>query len=499
MIALIRKNISLWGCTKALALFAGCLLFSISSRYGNHLSFEQHMTAAVSDHYYLTYFFLPLVLLSCFSFLEDDSEQTILRFGSYFSYFGKKWFGTGLIAAIMVVIQSAVILLSGVGLNIQNNWTLYPNSVSAELFSKLQLWFPNPLVAFVIFMIYQLFGIWFVFGFCMWIGHFTGRKWSIRILVVLYVLSAFWIKIPALQTIPITGLNHLIILHHNFTEAYRFMITGITVIVLCMVMLLSLYFTWRLPVLHHSKYRYGIAAYYKKTLITKRNFVIICAVVTGIVLYKGLKNPFLTSSEEWIYALFLGHGTGYFQLLPFLELLIVNIAPLYLLAIFVERTISGQSIFVSIRTKGRKEVLSGILNTSIFFLAIYIFVWLLGGVTGSIFFGYSFHTDAGKLLLYAAGLKYLDVLLQYFVMLGAYLLTKQITVGFLILVVGNMLAFIPVNWINYLPFGLSSMARIEWTDLGMGLPAALAAFVMATLSFCLLLLLKYFGYRKLLS
>lgn len=499
MISLIKKNINLWGYGKVLALFVGCMLFSLSSRYGNHLSFEQHILSAVSDHYFLIYFLLPVMLLSCFSFLEDDSEQTILRFGSYYTYFWKKWLGSGLNSAAMVAVQTTAILISGIGLNVKNDWILYQNAINTDLFDKLQQWFPNPLVTFILFTIYQLLGIWFVFGLCIWIGHFAGRKWSVRILVTLYVLSALWIKIPALQEIPVTGLNHLIILHHNFASSYRIAVTGITAVTLWTFMLLSLRFTWRLIILQRPKYRRGIAAYYQKTLTTKHNFMIMCAIVFGIVLYKGLGNTYLTTSEEWMCALFYGHGTGYFQVLPFLELLIVNIVPLYLLAIFIEHTISGQSMFISIRTKGFKEVLAGILTASIIFITLYVSLWLIGGVLGSIFFGYEFNAATGKMLLCAAGLKFLDILLQFLVMLGVYLLIKQITVGFLILIVGNMLCFIPIHWINYFPFGLSSMARIELLDPGSGIPVYVAALVMAILSFCLLLLLKCFGYRKLLS
>ncbi|MCI9141158.1 MAG: hypothetical protein HFH87_00880 [Lachnospiraceae bacterium] len=499
MISLIRKNISLWGYGKALALFAGCLLFSLSSRYGNDLSFEQYIVSAVSDHYYLTYFLIPLVLLSCFSFLEDDSGQTVLRFGSYYAYFWKKWLGTGLIAMVMVTIQTVLILISGIGLNVKNNWLLYQNMVNAELFGELQQWFSNPLVAFIIITIYQLLGIWFVFGLCIWIGHFIGRKLSVKILVTLYILSALWIKIPALQRIPVTGLNHLIILHHNLTSPWRFAVTGITAISLCIFMLLSLRFKRRMKILQYQKKWQGIAAYYQKALITKHHFIIMCAVVLGIVLYKGLGNAYLMTSEEWIYILFYGHGTGYFQVLPFLELLIVNIVPLYLLAIFVEHIISGQSMFISIRTKGRKEVLSGILTVSVIFLILYVFLWLAGGVLGSIFFGYGFNKAAGMMLLYAAGLKFLDILFQYLVMIGVYFLTKQITMGFLILVVGNMLCFMPAHWIKYLPFGLSSMARIQLLDLETGVSVYVAALIMTALSLGLLLLLKSFGYRKLLG
>lgn len=94
MIALIRKNLRLWGYGKSLALFAGCILFSISGRLNGGIAYERHVLSAVSDHYYLTYFVLPIVLLSCFSFIDDDGEPVILRFQSYHSYFLKNGLGS---------------------------------------------------------------------------------------------------------------------------------------------------------------------------------------------------------------------------------------------------------------------------------------------------------------------------------------------------------------------------------------------------------------------
>ena len=82
MITLIRKNLRLWGYGKLLALFAGCMLFFFIVRLNGGIAYERHILSAVSDHYYLTYFVLPIVLLSCFSFLDDDGELIILRFQS---------------------------------------------------------------------------------------------------------------------------------------------------------------------------------------------------------------------------------------------------------------------------------------------------------------------------------------------------------------------------------------------------------------------------------
>ena len=71
MIALIRKNLRLWGYGNSLALFTGCILFSISGRLNGGIAYERHILSAVSDHYYLTYFVLPIVLLGRRRFCED--------------------------------------------------------------------------------------------------------------------------------------------------------------------------------------------------------------------------------------------------------------------------------------------------------------------------------------------------------------------------------------------------------------------------------------------
>lgn len=95
MAALSKKNFRLWGYGKVFVLFAGCLLFSVSGRLNEGIYFEQHILSVVSDHYYLTCFLLPVLLLSCFSFLEDDGENVILRFSKLSFLFYRKWLEQG--------------------------------------------------------------------------------------------------------------------------------------------------------------------------------------------------------------------------------------------------------------------------------------------------------------------------------------------------------------------------------------------------------------------
>ena len=499
MITLIRKNLRLWGYGKSLSLFAGCILFSISGRLNGGIAYERHILSAVSDHYYLTYFVLPIVLLSCYSFIDDDGEPVILRFQSYHSYFLKKWIGVGLIAVILTAVQTGAILLSGIGLPLGNEWNLAAGATEAELFSALEQLFASPLQAFVCFTLYQLIGSWLIFGICMWIGHFTGRKWTIRIVIVLYVLSAVWIKLPAIQNIPLTSFNHLLILHHNFGEPARPWSTGFTLLLFMLTIMFSVRFAWRghLPQLRLKCH--GIAAYYSYELMTKRNILILLAVVVGITLYKGLGYGAAESDAEWIYSLFAGHGTGYFQVFPFLEMLITSGVPLYLLAAFVEHTVNGQSIFISVRAKSRRHLVKGILSVSTKFLIIYAFFWLMAGLIGASLFSTGLTIVSFRLMLYAVLMKCLDILVQYLIVLGIYIATRQVTIGFLVLVAGNLLCILPGNWVAYSPFGLSSLTRISVVEPGIGISAVSAFGIEATILTLMIAGILMWGYKKILN
>lgn len=499
MTALIRKNIRAWGYIKAIALFIGCLVFSVSGRVNGAAYYELHILSAVSDHYYLTYFLLPMVLLSSFSFLDDDDALVILRFQSYHSYFLRKWLGVGLIALLLTAIQTGAILLSGIGLPLGKQWGFAVGATGKELFSVLQQLFSNPLQAFLGVTLYQLVGSWLIFGICMWIGHFAGKKWTVRIIVALYILSAVWIKIPAIQTLPLTSFNHLLILHHNLGVPERFKMTGFSLLILALIIIVSIRFAWRGRLPHFRFCRHGIADYYLRNLMTKRNILILLAVVSGITLYKRLGYGSVEASMEWVYTLFAGHGTGYFRVLPFLELLITNGTPIYLLAVFVEHIVSGQSMFISARAKSRKNLLAGILFVSTKFLATYTLMWLLAGFIGAVLFGSGITMSAIRLLLYAVLIKCLDILLQYLIMLSIYLFTKQITVGFLVLIAGNLFCILPMAWVSYLPIGLSSLVRISLLDSGMGILPAPALGIEISLSVLIVAGLAKFGDKKILN
>lgn len=190
--------------------------------------------------------------------------------------------------------------------------------------------------------------------------------------------------------------------------------------------------------------------------------------------------------------MFAGHGTGYFQVLPFLELLITTGAPLYLLAVFTEHSVSDQSIFLTVRTGSCKNVMRGILSAGTVFLALYALLWLAAGFLGAGPSGY-------KMLLYAVLMKFLDMLLQFLVMLAVYLFTRQITMGFLVLLAGNLLCMLQGAFASYLPFGLSSLARISLLESAGGISAVTALCIEGFLAPLFLIGMFALGGKKVLN
>ena len=318
-------------------------------------------------------------------------------------------------------------------------------------------------------------------------------------MVGLYVLSILWVKVPGIHAFPITGLNHLLIFHHNLGIPHRWLVTGITAALLALFLIGSVCFPSKRKLLGKSQERRGVQAYYQRALFQKQNLMILCGVVLGMTVYKGLSGPELSSGQEWVYRLFSGHGTGSFHILAFLEMLLVNTAPLYLIAVFAEASVSEQSTFVSVRSNSRKEMFHGILRTVIKFIAIYPVLWFLAGLTGGLIFADRMDLIAIQFLVECVAFKFLDILLQTLVMLFCYLLTRQITVGFLAILAGNFLCVIPQNWVHYLPFGLSGTVRVDWDSFGMGIPAGMAMMILIGCLAVTLSLLELLGSKNLLG
>ncbi len=499
MNAIIRRNLHMVGKGKLLALFLCCILFGISGRVTAALTYEQHILSVLTNHYYLIYFMIPMYLFVCFFVIEDDTEIVVMRYRSYFRYFLSKWASVAVLSVLFIVIQLLAILLSGTGLPLGNKWMLSDGTTQKELFSALSVYFSSPMSCMAVTTLYMLFGLGISGMFCMWITHFLPKSWSSKVMMVFYVITSLSIKITFLQKLPITGFNYWIILHHNLTGSHRFPNTLITTLVLVIFILGTTKKNWHWQLTRHSPKMKGLTQYYYREAITPKNLLIVTAATSIIAIWKYLQNPNTVTAEEWIIRLFTGHGTGTLHLLSFLEMLITNGLPVYLLAVFIARITGSHSIFVTIRLKTRYGFLKSIMKTSLIFIAFYGLLLTLIPIIGVSVLNLQTTAQTIPLLLLCVSLKLLDIMMQFLLITALHCLTKQITIGFLALLGLNLLCILPERISAYLPFGLSSIARIHFSHTENGTPVIWAYGVLLITNCTIFAWLRINGHKKLLN
>ncbi|MDR0286489.1 MAG: hypothetical protein LBI03_02095, partial [Clostridiales bacterium] len=354
---LLRKNLN-GGVKGTLAgLFIVCLIFGSSVRIGGEQSFIQHCLTIISDHYYLLYFMIPLFLLLCFFVIEDDSEAVILRYKNYLRYFVHKWLSLVVISFVFMAAQLLAISLSGIGLSMDGGWIIADGSTTQELFNVLSAHFPAPALCFAAASLYMFAGLCVTAMILMWKGHFLPKSWTVKILIFFYLLSVMSMRIGVIRELPITIFNHIVILHHNLTSSHRLTITVATSAVLVCAILWTVKKHWNRQLILSKRQARGITPYYCKELISRKNVIILGVIVVVMVAWKYLQSAGNLDSEEWIIRLFAGHGTGSFRVLNFIEMLLLNGAPLYLLAAFIEKATTDHSAFITVRLKRRKDIL----------------------------------------------------------------------------------------------------------------------------------------------
>jgi hypothetical protein len=495
---LLRKNLN-GGVKGPLAgLFAVCLIFSLSARTSAEPSFVQHCLSIITDHYYLLYFMLPMFLLLCFFVIEDDSEVVVMRYKTYFRYFICKWFSLTAISLVFMAVQLSAVAISGLGLPMDSEWMIIEGYVTYELFRVLSSLFTSPALCIAAVTSYMFVGLCVAAMVLMWVGHFLSKSSAIKIMLSLYLLSIVSMRIEFFRDLPITTFNHIVILHHNLTGINRMLITAVTAAVLVCVILWTVKKHWSRQLLLSKRQAKGITPYYCKELISKKNTIIIGAVVILMIVWKYLQNAGDLSGEEWIIGLFAGHGTGGFHILSFIEMLLLNGAPIYLLAAFIEKATTEHSVFITVRLKNRKDILVGILTSALLFVLLYGVFLAVFPIIGLSAMGLPIDTGMLTLLGFSVGTKLLDIVVQALFITGIYCLTGQITAGFIGVIAANLLCVAPLDFMKYLPFGISSLSRINLSQIGTeGIASLYAALILLATSALFIGWLLTAGYKRL--
>lgn len=496
MKTLIKLDLNKLISNKLLFLLFGLTIFSMDERITQTLSSQQFILYIFTEHYYLTYLMMPIFMLSIYSSLDDDMEYILIRSTSYWNYFKGKLAVYGIFSFMFVIAQFVVAFIMSIGLRSDNNFNV-PNNPSYELFGYYSQHFSSVTQAIFINCIYMIAGLFIVSIAFFTINNFFSKKVSTKIMIIAYILMIFGLKIDKVNNLPILFIDNYIIFHRNFGYDLKLFINILTMttVLIVVCILNKKYWNKKLKI---KDIRKNKISYYKRLLFSRYNIVMICSVLILMSFWGLLKgNSSFESMNDYLVNLFVGHPVNNIRIIEFLEMLVLNTTPIYIIAIFLEQESSERSLFINIRFGKGIKWMNSILKTSMLFVVSYVLLNIAIPIAIGIFNNIPITSQVIQLSTNIFIIKVLDLSLQVLVLILLYSLSKNMTLSFLSLLLLNSLCFLPFKWCLYLPFGISSLSRFKYIgDYGLTLiPVIIELSAFILLSF---IYIEKFAYKKIL-
>ena len=496
MKTLIKLDLNKLISNKLLFLLFGLTIFSMDERITQTLSSQQFILYIFTEHYYLTYLMMPIFMLSIYSSLDDDMEYILIRSTSYWNYFKGKLAVYGIFSFMFVIAQFVVAFIMSIGLRSDNNFNV-PNNPSYELFGYYSQHFSSVTQAIFINCIYMIAGLFIVSIAFFTINNFFSKKVSTKIMIRVYILMIFGLKIDKVNNLPIVFIDNYIIFHRNFGYDLKLFINILTMttVLIVVCILNKKYWNKKLKI---KDIRKNKISYYKRLLFSRYNIVMICSVLILMSFWGLLKgNSSFESMNDYLVNLFVGHPVNNIRIIEFLEMLVLNTTPIYIIAIFLEQESSERSLFINIRFGKGIKWMNSILKTSMLFVVSYVLLNIAIPIAIGIFNNIPITSQVIQLSTNIFIIKVLDLSLQVLVLILLYSLSKNMTLSFLSLLLLNSLCFLPFKWCLYLPFGISSLSRFKYIgDYGLTLiPVIIELSAFILLSF---IYIEKFAYKKIL-
>ena len=496
MKTLIKLDLNKLISNKLLFLLFGLTIFSMDERITQTLSSQQFILYIFTEHYYLTYLMMPIFMLSIYSSLDDDMEYILIRSTSYWNYFKGKLAVYGIFSFMFVIAQFVVAFIMSIGLRSDNNFNV-PNNPSYVLFGYYSQHFSSVTQAIFINCIYMIAGLFIVSIAFFTINNFFSKKVSTKIMIIVYILMIFGLKIDKVNNLPIVFIDNYIIFHRNFGYDSKLFINILTMttVLIVVCILNKKYWNKKLKI---KDIRKNKISYYKRLLFSRYNIVMICSVLILMSFWGILKgNSSFESMNDYLVNLFVGHPVNNIRIIEFLEMLVLNTTPIYIIAIFLEQESSERSLFINIRFGKGIKWMNSILKTSMLFVVSYVLLNIAIPIAIGIFNNIPITSQVIQLSTNIFIIKVLDLSLQVLVLILLYSLSKNMTLSFLSLLLLNSLCFLPFKWCLYLPFGISSLSRFKYIgDYGLTLiPVIIELSAFILLSF---IYIEKFAYKKIL-
>lgn len=336
-----------------IAVFSFCTSYNLGKI--STCSIFEYALLGMSDQYYFVFFFLMIYMLTLLDFLKDSDAMFIVRSDKYFRYFAGKMLATILFTVSTVAFHVIIIICSGLLKHHWNNVFVDSLGVSGsleELHILYQNFFDSPFMALLAVCFYMSLGLCIMVGLFMLISHFFSDKLTLLSEVVVFFLIVLALQRNIDFSMPNLFLINYLFLHRilNYVHPVSFWVRGL-------LALISLFFLakWKKkPVLRTIKKIFSPIKIFGEMLSYKNIFifsvVLLVLTVLSILDLNAGSNTYFKSCNQ----LFWGYGTGYFHVMDFLKIIIMNGLPLYILCMFLENKFSMRSI-VMIRYQKRTE------------------------------------------------------------------------------------------------------------------------------------------------
>lgn len=494
---LIKADINKLLSKKFLFLLFGLIIFSLEEIIAGRLSSKQMVLYILTEHYYLTYFMIPVFMLIVYGSLEEDREYVLIRVGSYWNYFKSKLATYSIFSFVFVIAQVIVIFIMSINLKNDNSFVV-PDNVSYELISYYSKYFDSITQAIFVASLYMIIGLFVLSILFFTINHFFDKKISSKIIIAAYIFMNLGLKIDKMNNLPIIFMDNYIIFHRNFNYDFKIFINILTMIIVFAVVCVLNKMYWNKKIKFNIK-NIRFNDYYKNILFTKKNVFILIGVLVLMSMFSLMKSSgdFISLNDYFI-NIFLGHPVNSVRIIEFIEMLVLNLAPIYILSVFLEKESNDRSLFVNIRFKKASRWLNFILKNSILFILFYVVLHIMIPIVIGLLMDMEVTSGFIDLLGRIFIVKFLDLSLQFLVLLLIYCYSKNITLAFLSLLAINSLCFLPFKWILYLPFGISSLSRLKYIVGDYGLPFNIIIALLLTFILLIFTWIKNYAYKKIL-
>ncbi|MGX4600028.1 hypothetical protein [Faecalimicrobium sp. JNUCC 81] len=458
---------------KLIFLWLVLIIFNLDTRINCNLSSQQFILEALSNHYYTIYFMIPMFLLMIISGLDDDYKYALIRSKTYWNYFKSKIYAYGIFSILFVLSQVLIIAIMSIGLRNDNSF----NNINSTLYSVLYFYsskFANPSEIVLYMTIYMVLGFFMTSLLICTISRYFSKRTSIKIIIFVYLLSAISIKITSLKFISFLFINTYIIFHHSFIFGFGIILNLIIeilfILMLCKInkdywnkgIALNINCIFDNNLIKKTSNNRGLYRYHSKSLFNKSNIMSIIFVLIIMSMWKLVSSEDNLSVNEYLINVFSGSFIGELNPLIILEMLVLNLTPIYLLSVFIERECNDRTLFLNIRLKSSLTWFKSIITVSLKFIFLYTILNILIPISIGILLGINFEDGFYNLLFTVFITKLLSIVFEFLILFLVYSFTNNITFSFFSLILFNLISVILSKLIYYIPFGISSLVRYQF-------------------------------------